>query len=332
MKKLIEAFGTGSTAEEAQKAALAELNAPANADVSKEIVDVQEKKILGLFKGSTVYKARAFYEVEVEEEKKPEIVAEVKPEVKKTEAKKPEAKKPEAKKPAEKKKTEKKKIEEDTEDDENAVVTVDADGIAENYIRSIFKGLGLDEIHITTTKKTESISFSVECGDDYGCVIGRRGETLDAIQYLVRLVVGKENEEFKRVSVNVGNYREKRANTLTDLAKRNADKVLKYGRNVVLEPMNPYERRIIHTAVQSIENVESYSIGSDDSRRVVIKLVDGAKPTHASSNYSRSRRDSRGGQKKASAPSQPRENVQPKSDVSGASLYGKIEKRAKIDE
>lgn len=318
MKKLIEAFGTGSSIEEAQKAAVAELNAPADADVSKEIVDIQEKKILGIFKGSTIYKARAYYEIEVKEEKKPE------------------AKKPEIKKPVEKKKVDKKpekKVEktETEEDDANAVVTVDADGVAENYIRSIFKGLGLEEIHITTTKKTESISFSVECGDDYGCVIGRRGETLDAIQYLVRLVVGKENEEFKRVSVNVGNYREKRANTLADLAKRNADKVLKYGRNVVLEPMNPYERRLIHTAIQAIENVESYSIGSDDSRRVVIKLVDGVKPTHASSNYGRSRRDSRGGQKKASAPAQPKENVQPKSDVSGASLYGKIEKRAKTE-
>lgn len=318
MKKLIEAFGTGSSIEEAQKAAVAELNAPADADVSKEIVDIQEKKILGIFKGATVYKARAYYEIEVKEEKKPEVKAE---------------KKAESKKPVEKKKVEKKAVKaEETEDDANAVVTVDADGVAENYIREIFKGLGLEEIHITTTKKTESISFSVECGDDYGCVIGRRGETLDAIQYLVRLVVGKENEEFKRVSVNVGNYREKRANTLTDLAKRNADKVIKYGRNVVLEPMNPYERRIIHTAIQAIENVESYSIGSDDSRRVVIKLVDGVKPTHASSsNNGRSRRDSRGGQRKASAPVQPKANTQPRSDVSGASLYGKIEPKAKIE-
>lgn len=314
MKKLIEAFGTGSTAEEAQKLALAELAAPADADVKTEIIDVQEKKILGLFRGATIYKAKASYEVEVEE---PEVKAEIKEEPKKVETKKKAEKKVVAPK--------------EEEDDENAVVTVDADGVAENYIRNIFKGLGLDDIHITTSKKTESISFQVDCGDDYGCVIGRRGETLDAIQYLVRLVVGKENEEFKRVSVNVGNYREKRANTLTDLAKRNADKVLKYGRNVVLEPMNPYERRIIHTAIQQIENVESYSIGSDDSRRVVIKLVDGAKPTHASSGYnSRPRRDSRGAQKKAS--SQPKENVQPKSDVSGASLYGKIEKRANTEE
>ena len=316
MKKLFEAFGTASTAEEARRLALAELNAPADADVTTEIVDVQEKKILGLFRGSTVYKARACYEVEVKEEKKPEPKKEVKAEPKKEEKKKAEKKSAPVK---------------EEETDENAVVTVDADGIAENYIRSIFKGLGLDDIHITTTKKTESISFQVECGDDYGCVIGRRGETLDAIQYLVRLVVGKENEEFKRVSVNVGNYREKRAITLTDLAKRNADKVLKYGRNVVLEPMNPYERRIIHTAIQQIENVESYSIGSDDSRRVVIKLVDGAKPTHASSGNSRPRRDGRGGQRRSSAPQAPAENVQPKSDVSGASLYGKIEKRANME-
>jgi len=321
LKKLIEAFGTASTAEEARKVALAELNAPADADVKTEIVDVQEKKILGLFRGSTIYKAKASYEVEIKEEKKPEPRKEVKAEPIKAENKKTEKK-------AEKKSAPVKA----EESDENAVVTVDADGVAENYIRNIFKGLGLDDIHITTTKKTESISFSIDCGDDYGCVIGRRGETLDAIQYLVRLVVGKENEEFKRVSVNVGNYREKRANTLTDLAKRNADKVLKYGRNVVLEPMNPYERRIIHTAIQQIENVESYSIGSDDSRRVVIKLVDGAKPTHASSGHnSRPRRDGKGGQKRSSAPQAPAENVQPKSDVSGASLYGKIEKRANIE-
>ncbi len=320
LTKIIEAFGTGSSAEEAQKIAKAELNAPQTADVKTEIIDVQEKKILGLFRGSTVYKARASYEIEIKEEKKPEVKAEAKKEPKKAEEKK----KPENKKTEEPKKE---------EIEEGAVVTEDADGVAENYIRSIFKGLEIEDIHITTTKKADSISFQVECGDDYGCVIGRRGEPLDAIQYLVRLVVGKENEEFKRVSINVGNYREKRAGTLTDLAKRNAEKVLKYGRNVVLEPMNPYERRIIHTAVQQIENVESYSIGSDDSRRVVIKLVDGAKPTHAGSNYnSRSRRDSKGGQRRQSAPSQTKTNAQPKSDVSGASLYGKIEPKAKTEE
>lgn len=315
MKKTmtIEAFGTGSTAEEAQKAALKELNAPEKADVKTEIVDVQEKKILGLFRGSTVYKARASYELETKEEEKHEVKKETKAQQKKF---------------AEKK-SEKKAVSAEKKDD-SSVVTVDANGVAENYIRNIFSGLGIEGIHITTEKKADSISFSVECGDDYGCVIGRRGETLDAIQYLVRLVVGKENEEFKRVSVNVGNYREKRANTLTELAKRNAEKVLKYGRNVVLEPMNPYERRIIHTAVQQIENVESYSIGSDDTRRVVIKLAEGVKPTHPSSgNYGRPRRDSKGGQRRSSAPARPRENVQPKSDVSGASLYGKIEPKSK---
>ncbi len=314
MKKTIEAFGTGSTAEEAQKAALKELNAPANSDVKTEIVDVQEKKILGLFRGSTVYKAKASYEVEIKEEKKPEVKKEVKAQQKSFAEKKSE-----------------KKVAASESKDENSAVTVDAGGVAEDYIRKIFSGLGIEDIHITTEKKADSISFSVECGDDYGCVIGRRGETLDAIQYLVRLVVGKENEEFKRVSVNVGNYREKRANTLTELAKRNAEKVLKYGRNVVLEPMNPYERRIIHTAVQQIENVESYSIGSDDTRRVVIKLVEGVKPTHSSGNYGRPRRDSKGGQRRSSAPARPKENVQPKSDVSGASLYGKIEPKSKQD-
>ena len=117
MKKVIEAFGTGATSEEALQDALKNLNAPADADVEKEIVDVQEKKILGLFRGSTVYKARAFYEKEVKEE------APVKAE--KKQSVKAEGSKPEIKDEPEKK---------------NVVVTVNEDGVAEKYIRNIIKG------------------------------------------------------------------------------------------------------------------------------------------------------------------------------------------------
>ena len=170
--------------------------------------------------------------------------------------------------------------------------------------------------------------FSISCGDDYGSVIGRRGETLDAIQYLTRLVITREYDEFKRVTINVGNDREKREATLKSLAAKNAAKVKKYGRNVVLEPMNPYERRIIHTAIHDIEGVTSHSVGSDDDRKVVITLEEGFKPTNGG-GYNRGRGGKGRGNGRNynnnssnSAPSAPAR--EPRSDSAG-SLYGKIE-------
>lgn len=313
MKKTIEAFGTGASYEEAIANAEKELNAPADVDVNKEIVDVQDKKILGIFKNGTVYKARASYEIEVDDA--PKV------------AKKPAEKKASAQekpKKQEQKKQEVKKAPVEAEEDV-APQGVEEEGPVQDYIKAILKGLKLDNIKVLTEKSEDSVSFQILSEEDYGCVIGRRGETLDAIQYLTRLTVNRGDINYKRVTVNVGNYREKRSNTLTDLAKRNASKVLKYGRNVVLEPMNPFERRVIHTAVQEIENVESYSIGNDEHRRVVIKLVDGAKPTNPSSGRGRSRGGYSGN---SSSRRETVPNTNPKSDISGASLYGKIEKRA----
>ncbi len=314
MKKTIEAFGTGASAEEALLNAEKELNAPENADVTREVVDIQEKKILGLFKSGTIYKARAFYEINVKDDSKK---TEKKP-VAKNDAKKT--------KDACKKATEKAK-KSTTESVQAPVVEgVEENGPVQDYIRNILKGLDINNVKIYTQKTEDSISFHIISEEDYGCVIGRRGETLDALQYLTRLVVNRTNAEYKRVSVNIGNYREKRTQTLTDLAKRNANKVLKYGRSFTFEPMNPFERRVIHTAIQEIENVESYSIGSEDHRRVVIKLVDGAKPTHPSSNRGSRRNNNYSSNNVVSSTS---ENTTHKSDFSGASLYGKIEPRAK---
>ena len=166
-------------------------------------------------------------------------------------------------------------------------------------------------------------------------IIGRRGETLDAIQYLVSLVANRNEGEYTRVSINVGNYRQKREETLRSLAKRNAARVLKNGRNVVLEPMNPYERRIIHTAVQEVEGVVSHSIGSDSDRRVVIALAEGVKPTGGSNGrgygsrgrggYDRRGGSRRGGERRQSQPQAPAADRAPRSDVEGAFRYGKIE-------
>ncbi|MCQ2480836.1 MAG: protein jag [Clostridia bacterium] len=196
------------------------------------------------------------------------------------------------------------------------------------YITVILENLGIEESEITVKEEGEDLRISISCGDDYGSVIGRRGETLDAIQYLVRLVVNRDHDEYKHVSINVGNYREKREATLRTLAKKNASKVRKYGRNVVLEPMNPYERRIIHTTIQEIEGVTSHSVGSDDDRKVVITLEDGVKPLNGGNGgYNKGRggyNKKRGGKSydNYSAPAAP--SREPRKDFSG-SLYGKIE-------
>lgn len=197
---------------------------------------------------------------------------------------------------------------------------------AEDYLKMMLTGLGIENPAVTFEEDDEDIRVTLDCGEDYGSVIGRRGETLDAIQYLTRLVINKGNEGYKRVSLNVGDYREKRESTLRALARKNAARVKKYGRNVVLDPMNPYERRIIHTTIQEIEGVTSHSVGSDGERKVVISLEDGVKPTNGGYRGGNRGRDNRGRGRAPRSEYQPAvSNRPPRSDSTGASLYGKIE-------
>lgn len=114
-------------------------------------------------------------------------------------------------------------------------------------------------------------------GEDAGTLIGYHGETMDALQYLASLAANKKDDEddkrnYKKIVIDIENYREKRAETLKALARRMAGRVLKYRRNVTLEPMSAYERRIIHSEVQGIEGVTTYSVGADNDRKVVIAL------------------------------------------------------------
>lgn len=221
------------------------------------------------------------------------------------------------------------------------------------YINNILVNLGITGAVIDVkVENDEDVRINIGCEEDYGSVIGRRGETLDAIQYLTRLVLNRQTDEYKHISINVGNYREKREATLRALASKNAAKVRKYGRNVVLEPMNPYERRIIHTAVQEIEGVTSHSVGSDDDRKVVITLEEGVKPTNGSSynnnrgrsGYNNNNNGGKGGYNKggynkggynnnhsrsnysrpASEPVSQTPTREPRSDTAGT-LYGKID-------
>ena len=201
-----------------------------------------------------------------------------------------------------------------------------------DYLKMILSSLGIEEAEITVDANDEDCRINISCGDDYGSVIGRRGETLDAIQYLTRLVVNRDCGDFKHVSVNVGNYREKREATLTALAKKNAARVKKYGRRVVLEPMNPYERRIIHTAIQGIEGVTSHSVGSDDERKVVIELEEGFKPENGGNyggNYGGRGKGGNGGYNRGrndrSKPVSSAPTREARSDAEGPFSYGKIE-------
>ncbi len=145
--------------------------------------------------------------------------------------------------------------------------------VAEAFLRDVLAGMGVEQVTITATEEDGNCTLSLE-GEDLGFIIGRRGDTLDALQYLTSLVANRVGGAYHRVSINIGNYREKREKTLSGLAHRAAVRAAKSGRNTSLEPMNPYERRIIHTAVQKVEGATSYSVGSDPNRHVVIAPAD----------------------------------------------------------
>ena len=140
---------------------------------------------------------------------------------------------------------------------------------AKKYLSEILDKMNLDNVVIEDQENDDGIVFNLK-GDGLGIIIGHRGETLDAIQYLVSLVANKGEEKYKRITVDTGDYRKKRENTLNSLAHRIAQNAVKTHRNTTLEPMNPYERRIIHTAVQEVKGATSWSVGEDPNRRVVI--------------------------------------------------------------
>lgn len=135
-------------------------------------------------------------------------------------------------------------------------------------ISNITSCLGLN-IKSNVEDTTDALKVNLE-GENLGLIIGYKGETLDALQLLTNVIINK-NGEYKRVEIDAQNYREKRKETLSALAHKKARDVIKYGKNITLEPMTPYERRIIHTALQDDSKVTTVSIGSEPFRKVVIK-------------------------------------------------------------
>ena len=147
---------------------------------------------------------------------------------------------------------------------------------AMRFIRQVAENMGLDSLTYETCEGTNDDIVLKVNGDNAGLLIGHHGETLDALQYLCNLAANRrvagEKHEYTRITLDVEDYREKREAALRALARRKAEKVLREKRSVMLEPMNPYERRIIHSAVQEIPGVTTNSIGVEDNRRVVIFL------------------------------------------------------------
>ena len=309
-----EAIGYGESVNEARENAIAALGADIELDVQFEILETPKKKVLGLFGGSKA-KVRAYIELpdpkpakEKKKEKKAEKPAK--------QDKKPAPEKKEAPKKEKKAEPKKSTVAEDFKDavDASEIPADTKAGKAIAYIKTVLAGLGCENVAIKASVKEDG-AFIVLDGEGLGAVIGHRGETLDALQYLSNLAANNGGGYYK-ISLNIGDYRQKREQTLTALAGRISEQVIRTGRSRRLEPMNPYERRIIHTAVQEIKGVTSSSVGEGSGRRVVISPEGGEAPRN-----NRGGRNDRGRKPSNTVATAPTREPKKDSDIP---LYGKI--------
>lgn len=181
------------------------------------------------------------------------------------------------------------------------------DGAVKEFLEKVFQAMGLDAHPVVTYNEAEELIDVDITGSDMGVLIGKRGQTLDSLQYLTSLVVNKDSETYYKVKLDTENYRERRKETLDNLAKNIAIKVKKTRKPVTLEPMNPYERRIIHSALQNDKYVETHSEGEEPFRKVVVTPKKGALPAGSNNGstgpnkygkYSSTYRKNSGGYKK----------------------------------
>lgn len=302
-----ESIATASTIDEATSKAIELLDNAENADIQVEIISMPVKKTLGLFGGSPA-KVRVYYD-------------DGKPEPKSA----PEVKQEEAKPSAKERKKEKKSA--DASKQSSSAELSPSTKRAVSYISGVISKMGVENVDITAEEKEEGGCNICLNGDNLGVVIGRRGETLDALQYLASLACNDEEKNFCRVVLDTGGYREKREQTLIALAQKTAGQAIKYHRNQALEPMNPYERRIIHTAVQDIEGISSWSVSDGRNRRVIIGFEkdSSASPVRNSYRGGRGRDRQRTGRRRdnqaAAAPAREQHK-----DADNLPLYGRIDK------
>lgn len=356
-----EYIGTGKTVDEAIEAACAALGCE-RSEIEFEILALAKKSFFGLRTTPAQVKVtwedgtpepRANRPQEGRREKKAEKPAEKKPEARAEKPKsEPKPEKPKAEKPAEPKaekpkaekpkaeKAEKPKAEKPAEkkpeiepmrplpelsDEIPEAVKPKAD-LAVAYLTEVIGKMDVKDFTITPKMREDTLVLLIE-GSDLGVVIGRRGETLDSLQVLTGLAANRGEGDYVRVNLDSGNFREKRTKTLEELAVKMAKNAVRTGRSTTLEPMNPYDRRIIHAAVAGVEGAASTSIGEEPNRRVVISSLNPRKPQQE-------RRGGRGGDRRRE--NRPVENTAPVSEKPAAPkaplkeaedkpLYGKIE-------
>ena len=153
-----------------------------------------------------------------------------------------------------------------------ARVKLSVEDIAKNFLSEVFEAMNMPvSVEVSYDEEQKHLDVDLK-GEEMGVLIGKRGQTLDSLQYLVALVVNKTSEDYIRVKVDTENYRKRRKDTLESLAKNIAYKVKRTKRPVSLEPMNPYERRIIHSALQNDRYVTTHSEGEEPFRHVVVSM------------------------------------------------------------
>ena len=347
-----EFLATGKTVEEAIEAAYEKAGVDREY-VTVEIIERPKKKFFGLktvpatakavidedywnkMFGVKEKKAEAPKKKKEPREQKPKAEKPVQEQPKKEKQEKPKKEqKPQQPKKQEPKK-ENKPAEVKTEEAPKEEVKVLAPEVLEkkgseaaNYIKEVLTALGYPEAEVTYTQKDGMIVLQLS-GDEMGAVVGRRGDNLDAMQYLASLVANKSEGSYVRVVLDIDDYRSKREASLRAYARKTASQAVKSGRSITLEAMNPYERRIVHSTVQTVSGATSKSIGSEPNRRVVISPIEGAKP-----RGERKFRDNKGDKRQGRGNRAPREsqkvivapsNEPPKNDATSLSLYGRID-------
>ena len=280
---------SGKTIEAAVEAACAQLGLTRD-DISYQVLALPKSGFLGL--GAQPAKVEVTYEAPDPVPEAPKVAlssaSRSKPKAKPAPEKKPEPKveaKVEAPKPQpvkEAPKAEKKperkpepKVEAPKAPKEPKVYPVAEEGSVEQKIEQFLKGLleHMGSNAVPHAVKAEGNTYKVDLvGDDLGYLIGRRGDTLDALQHLANYTVNRGVEGHIRISVDAEEYREKREDSLRRYARKKAQQVLKARRRTTLEPMNAYERHVIHAALQDVKGITTYSIGTEPNRRVVVAL------------------------------------------------------------
>lgn len=338
-----EILATGRTVEEAINNGCEQLGITRGVDdYDHEIVDMPSNGFLGI--GAKPAKVRVWIEIP---EEKPAVTAPVQEQVRRQAPERPvQERKPvqERRQSAPEKKTVREKKEEASQPAENTVNeserVIDFGNkpqIVYNYVSTIVREMGLEDVTVSVDTEGQNIKVQID-GDEAGITIGRRGETLDAIQYLAGLAANHGEGDFARIVVNSGNYRAKRRHTLEQLARKLAINAVRTGRSTTLEPMNPYERRIIHSAVAQVEGATSSSIGEEPNRCVVVSSLN-PRPGRGDDGQRRYRggrndRNGRGrGDRRDSRGRRPRPEPYQESGVrevapaeaQNHSLYGKVE-------